>query len=199
MAIVILVPIFLLVIYFFSFIFSPFDYALSGFKYGKKEEAINRKFWQEVHQIPQLRVTNFMLWEGDSLVTAQIEGKGEVRFWYGINGVPRLNYVGGYNTESVCFYVNSSGEKTAYAFHTSLYLGSPNEFAKWFPFEINNLKDMVDKYDFLLDSIFSLPVNPEMVNFKDKYSKRKVVKESNPDFILKKNFRSKEVWCDLYR
>ena len=75
------------------------------------EKQIDIKFHKEILKVPQLKVVSFKLWEGDSIVQAEIEKKGIIMFWYGIDGVPRIDSIGHYSTSYECFYVNSKGEK----------------------------------------------------------------------------------------
>lgn len=174
-------------------------FALWSFKNSQAEKIIDQRFHQEVAQVPQLKVKNFMLWEGDSMVTAEVENKGEVRFWYGKDGIPRIDSLGQHSTSYTCFYVDENGKKTGYAFDTDLVLDKEAKYGKWFPFQVNNLKDLVEKYDSISAILATFPKNPETIPFEDSWGKRDVIKNSNPDFVLKQQFRGKEVWCDLYQ
>lgn len=151
------------------------------------EFIIDKKFHTEVRNIPQMTVTKFMLWEGDSMVNLNIEGKGPVSFWYGINGVPRIQAIGPYPIPFVCFYVDNQNKKIGYAYDTALVLDKNTKlYEKWFPFQVNNLQDLVDKYDEIIRVLGTFPKDPEMVEFEDKtWGKRLVVKNPNPDFILR--------------
>src|SRR4051812_35649170 len=59
-----------------------------GYQDARDEKIIEKKFHTEIKKYPQITVKNFKLWEGDSMVTLALKGKGEVSFWYGVEGVP---------------------------------------------------------------------------------------------------------------
>ena len=101
------------------------------------------------------------------MVTVDVENKGEVRFWYGKDGVPRIDNLGQYSTFYTCFYVDKNGKKTDYAFDTGLVLNKEGEYAKWFNFQVNNLKDLVEKYDSISAVLATFPKNPETIPFED--------------------------------
>ena len=174
-------------------------FAIWNYKNNQTEKLIDQKFHQEVAQVPQLKVKNFMLWEGDSMVTIDIKNKGEVRFWYGKDGVPRIDSLGQYSTSYTCFYVDKSGKKTEYAYDTGLVLDKDKKYAKWFNFQVNSLKDLVDKYDLVTSVLTTFPKNPATIPFEDSWGKREVIEQSNPNYTLKQQFRGKEVWCDLHQ
>jgi len=132
-------------------------------------------------------------------VTAEVENKGEVRFWYGLNGLPRIENIGPYSTTYYCFYVDSLGKKIGYAYDIDLDLDKGGAFAKWFPFQIHNLKDLVENYNNILGVVATFPKNPETVPFEDSWGKRTVIKQSNPNFTVKQQSQGKEVWCDLFQ
>lgn len=176
------------------------SYALFwNLKNNQTEKHIDQAFHQEVAQVPQIKVKSFRLWEGDSMVQADIENKGEVKFWYGQNGVPRIDSISSYTTLYDCFFVNIKGQKTDYAFTTGLVLDKESKYKKWFPFEVNTLKDLVDKYDSIIRILHTFPKKPEMIPFGDSWGKRQVVKQSDPTYILTQQLRGKEVVCDLFQ
>ncbi len=162
------------------------------------ETYIDRKFHQEAAQIPQIKVTSFKLWEGDSLVQADIENKGSVRFWYGRDGVLRIESVSTYTTFYDCFFINN-GQKTGYAFSTNLVLNKESKFKKWFPFEVNNLKDLVEKYDAIVTILRIFPQKGVMTTLEDRSGKRPILKQSNPDYVLTQQYNGKNVVCDLFQ
>lgn len=152
----------------------------------RDEEIIDKKFHAEVAAIPQIKVNRFFLWEGDSHADITIANKGSVFFWYGKDGVPRIEGIGSYPIPFVCYYVDTQGNKTNYAYNMPLVLDKKTTlYKKWFLFEVNNLNDLVSRYDDIIQALNTLPKNPEMVDFKDSWGKRSVVKNPNPNFILK--------------
>lgn len=150
----------------------------------KAEKIIDQKFHQEVSQIPQLKIKSFQLWDGDSMVRAEIENKGEVFFWYGLDGVPRLEVVGPYSTLYPCFYIDGNAKIRS---NTSqpLVLGNNSQFTKWFPFEVNSLRNLVEKYDEIIAALKTFPTNTKTEMFQSNYT-------------LKQQLNGKELWCDLY-
>lgn len=163
------------------------------------ESIIDKKFHQEVSTISQIKVKRFMLWEGDSMVDLDIQDRGVVSFWYGIGGVPIIQAIGLYYIPFVCFYVDNQGNKTGYAYDTLLGLDKNNKYQKWFPFQVNNLQDLVDKYDEIIRVLETFPKNPEMVEFEDKtWGTQRVLKNPNPNFTLIDRYKGKDIACDLY-
>lgn len=173
-------------------------FKIKAYKDSQIEKQIDLKFHQEVVQIPQMKIKSFKLWEGDSIVEAEIENKGSVMFWYGKDGVPRIERIGSYSTSYDCFYVNDKGEKKSYAFTTGLVLDSNSNFGKWFPFKVHNLKDLAEKYDSIVQVLDRFPKNPAEVNFKDNWGERQVLKESDLEYTLTQELHGKKVQCDLF-
>jgi hypothetical protein len=193
-------PIYLGIIFLLTFIFVTL-LLLGGAKevrYFFEERYIDKKFHEEVSQIPQMKITFFNLWEGDSMVTAKIEGKGEVKFWYDVSGVPRIDSIGNHSTSYACFFVDENGKKVKYAFDQSLVLNKEGKFLKWFPFQVESLQELADKYDDIVAVVQTLPHDPQRVPFEDSSGSREVIKESKPNFTLKDHYKGKELWCDLY-
>ncbi len=164
------------------------------------ESIIDKKFHAEIANIPQIKVTKFMLWEGDSIVTLEVQNKGSVSFWYGRDGVPRIEGIEPYSIPFVCFYVDNQGSKLSYAYDFPLDLGKNTKvYEKWFRFKVNNLHDLVDKYDSIIQVLNTFPKNPEMTDFYDKkWGKHSVVKNPDPEFILRDKYAGKSIACDLY-
>ena len=131
--------------------------------YAIKEGIVDKKFHKEVLQVPQVNVTFFNLWEGDARVNAEIKDKGFVAFWYGTDGVPRIVRIKKFLTEFECFNVDGEGNKIGYGHTRNLELVKNSKFKQWFPFEVNNLKDLVNKYDEIVQILDTFPKNPEMV------------------------------------
>jgi len=184
----------ILILGFYSYFFVYLD-----FKYKQDEKIIDQKFHQEILRVPQMKITSFQLWEGDSMVTAEIENKGEVKFWYGLDGVPRIDNIDGHSTMYTCFYVDPNGKKIGYAYDTELSLKNNGQFTKWFPFEINNLSGLVERYDEIEKVLVSFPVISETVPFKDMTGERQVLEKSDPNFVVKQQLFGREVWCDLHQ
>lgn len=164
-----------------------------------EEKIIQNKFQQEIAQVPELSVKSFKLWEGDSIVVAEVKNKGEVQFWYGENGIPRLDRINGTTTSYDCFFVNEKGEKIGYVFTKGLILNEGSAFKKWFPVEINNLQDLVHNYDQVVAVLHTFPRNSTFKAFEDSWGTRDVLVTSNPDFTVIEQYRGKTVYCDLFR
>ncbi|GEM_PF-4166831 len=188
--------------------------------YKYDESRIDKKFHAEVSAIPQIRVDRFNLFDGDSMVNITIANKGSVSFWYGTDGVPRITGIEPYAIPFVCFYVDNQGNRTSYAYDSPLVLDKNTKlYKKWFAFEVNNLHDLVSKYDSIIQVLNTFPKDPEMTDFQDKtWGKRLVIKTPNPEFTAKthsnifyqlislvlmgsltdKSSFGKEIACDLY-
>lgn len=106
------------------------------------EKNIEQRFWNEVQTTPKFSVKLFKLWEGDSIVTGEVKEKGEVRFWYGATGIPRITTIGKRSAEYLCTFDASKRQ-----FSTGLDLSSGSSFIVQYGFEINSLSDLVKKYD----------------------------------------------------
>ncbi len=188
LTILIIIPLLSFVIYF----------RLQGLEDEKLEKIIDQKFHQEASQVPELKVKSFKLWEGDSMVEAEVLDKGTVYFWYGIDGVPHIDRINKYSSSWECFYIDNKGKKTNYAYTRGLVLDKESDFKKWFPFEVNSLKELVQRYDDIQKVLATFPKNPETIPFHDRSGDRDVVKKSNPEFILKDKLKE-NVYCDLFQ
>jgi len=169
------------------------------FVYPSREVEIEKKFNEEIKNNPEIEVEKFMLWEGDSRVTVSIDER-KIIFWYGISGVPRITFIDGYSTDFDCFYVEEDNKKVKYVYSKSLKInsGSNNYFNKWFPFDIDNLNDLVEKNQEIVNQIRTLPINPKLMEFNDKSGKRSILKEPNSDFMIEEYHEGRKVICDLY-
>jgi hypothetical protein len=188
--------IFLLLLVLFASVFVYFK--IWNFKDSQNEKIIDKEFHQEMAKYSEVIVNKFMLWEGDSMVTLDIPGKGEVSFWYGINKVPYIESIADYNTSFNCFNLNQNQEKISYAFNQDLVLNSSNPFRKWFSFQINNISDLITHYNDITKELSLFPVNPTLVAFTDRSGSRKVLKISNYNFIVYPNEKNKSQLCDIY-
>ncbi len=184
----------LLVISFYVFLFFHFESS------KKVEKMIDKKFHEELAQVPELKVEFFQLWDGDSIVHAEVKGKGPVNFWYGERGVPRIVGFGGYQVPGRCLYTDEKGERVKYGFHSMLVLDNDTPYKKWFPFEVNNLRDLVDRYDDIAAVLNKFPTKPEMTSIDiGTGSNQEMVKNPNPDYVLKYQDNGRNVHCDLFR
>ena len=164
----------------------------------KAEKNIGLKFHQEISNIPEIKVNSFKLWEGDSIVDMEILNKGNVHLWYGRNSVPRIDSIGGIGISQVCYYIDRNGTNIGYAGDVSLTLDKDHYYKKWFPFDVLNLQDLVNKYDEIKKVVSTFPKNPETEIFHDKlWGDRYVVKNPDPNFIVYRKIDNKEVACDL--
>lgn len=176
--------------------FAVFEFRL--IKDSFVEKRIERNFYKEVAMLPQITLKSFRLWEGDSMATISIKDKGEVYFWYGIGGVPTIERIGEYGTSFECFYVDSRENKVHAAYSTGLSLGQNGQFTPWFPFEVNSLSDLVEKYDQIIAILQTFPHNPPVIEHKDSWGLRYVLKNPDPKFILKTTHKGRQVQCDLF-
>lgn len=167
-------------------------------KYKYKEKIIDREFHQEVQKLPEIKVKKFKLWEGDSMAELEIANKGTVNIWYGVSKIPQIVTINDFFTSFDCFYVDNNGNKKNYAYTLDLSLEPQSMFSRWFPFQVNSLGDLVNKYEDIINILKTFPQNPPMVNLSDPSGNRKILKSSNPNFEIKTVDRNKPVSCDLY-
>lgn len=162
------------------------------------EKYIEKEFYEEMASLPDVAVERFMLWEGDSWAKLKIKNKGHVSFWYDRDKVPYIDSIDNYSTEFDCFYIDKAGYKEKYAFDLNLKLTNNNYFEKWFSLKVYTIKDLVDRYDQIVEVLNSFPKNPQLVDYNDSSGNRKVLKEPKEDFLVKIKFKNKVVNCDLY-
>lgn len=195
----VVIGIFVLVIFSVGIAFVSITFILIGVLNDRKtEKKIDSKFHQEIANISEIKVNSFKLWEGDSIVNLEILNKGNVHFWYGRNGVPRIDAIGGIGISQVCYYVDRNGTKNGYAGDVSLTLDKDQYYKKWFPFEVLNLQDLVNRYSDISKIVATFPKNPETEIYHDKlWGDRYVVKNPDPNFIVHRKIDNKEVACDL--
>lgn len=175
---------------------------------GIKEKNIAKRFSKEMETTEGLIVENFDTYDCDGWANVQIEGKGKALIFYDENGNVSVRGITSYPTSFVCYYVDSNEKPTRYAGNFVLWLDKDSPYEKWFPFEINNLQDLVLRYDDIVDSMEKLPKNPELVDFEDRFEKRNVLKNYDENFRLywkaspywfdHFNILKKDVACDLY-
>lgn len=170
----------------------------TNYRYSREEKIIEQRFYEETAQLPSITIDRFMLWEGDSMATIDIEGKGSVSMWYGINGIPRIQGIGGLNTETECFYVDGNDNKTKYAHSTSMVITNESDFSRWFSFEVNSLSDLIIHYDDIVSVLGTFPRNVQLVSLTDSFGTREVRAESDSDFIIRKEYLGKPIVCDVF-
>lgn len=163
-----------------------------------KETQIHKKFHEEVAKIPNFEVKSFKLWEGDSIVEIKVKDKGTVRFWYGIDGIPRIDSIDKYSTSYDCFNIDSQGNKQSYAFTKGLVLDKNSIFKQWFPFEVNTLKDLDMRYNDIIKILETFQKNLTKVEYKDNWGIRKVVGQPNSDFAVRPDKNKNDITCYLF-
>lgn len=165
-----------------------------------KEKIIDREFHSDIKQFPDIKIAKFMLWEGDSMVTLDIPNKGRVSFWYGVDRIPRIESIGKYYTNNfTCFKIDNNGKKVNYAYNVGLDLDSQTkEFRKWFPFQVNSIKDLINNYTNIVKILETFPQNPPLIDFNGDSGNRKIRKNPDENFMIKNPYGSKQVVCDLY-
>lgn len=165
--------------------------------YRAESEAID-KFFVELRENPELTVTFFKPIEGRILADLNVEDKGSTKVFYSQYGIEGLYSFNDQFADVDCFYVDENDDKTKYAYTESLRIGKDSEFYKWFPFEIETLRDLVDHYDDVKSSLDSLPHNPPLTDFNDSSGQRQIRAKSDPEFTISKVFNGKSIVCDLY-
>lgn len=174
-----------------------FSFSYSGYKDKQIEKKINDKFHQEVAKLPGVSIRHFLLWEGDSIASIEIKDMGVVDFWYGKDGAPRITGIGEYHTDYVCFYAPGKKDEMSYAYDMPLDLSGDSKYKKWFPFSVNTLSDLVEKYDLITDTLKTFPKYELRTAFEYNWMERKPIDNPDMNYVLKTNHRGQEVWCDL--
>lgn len=164
----------------------------------KIEQVIQKEFYADVKNNPEITVNRFMLWEADSIVDIDIKDKGNVNMRYGDDNVPIISSIGDYSTSYGCYFVDENNKKTESVYSMDLDLSKDSKFRKWFPFEVNTLNDLVARYDDIIAVLKTFPQNPEQVKFNDKSGERYVRKIPDFDFMISTSFNNRPVQCDLY-
>lgn len=167
-------------------------------QYKVREKIITKLFTEDIKQFPEIILTNFTLWEGDSMVSLEIPNKGKINFWYGTDKLPRIDSIDTYDTTYDCFYVDTKGQKTNYVYDMQLILDNQSHFKQWFPFQVISLKDIVEKYDEIIAILKTFPQDPPLIPFEDRYGKRHVRLKPDEKYMIKTAFNGKPVVCDLY-
>jgi hypothetical protein len=163
-----------------------------------KGKIVEKVFWHDIKKYRGVHVEQFAIWEGDGIATLSIAQKGRVSFWYGVDMIPRIESVAQYSTSFDCFYADSKGKKLSYAYSANLDLGKDTQFKKWFPFQVNSLKDLLNHYEDIVAVVNTFPKNPELVKFRDIYGERMVLKNSHTNFVINTKLDGRAVTCDLY-
>lgn len=162
------------------------------------EKRVDIKFHQEIVNVPEVKVDSFQLWEGTSILNAEIKNK-KVFLWYSESGIG-IARIEPYTTSWDCFYIEDEGTRKSYAGGVVLELGKDSPYKKWFPFEVNNLRDLVNKHDQIVKILATFPKNPEMGIFHDRWwGDRQMVKNPNPDFVVHQKIDGKDAICDLFQ
>jgi len=113
---------------------------------------VEQKFNKEASKIPGLRTKVYSIFEGGLSAQIDIPDKGKVQIMYGLLGLEYIRYIGNFDTIFLC-----PEDKTT-AVGLSLRKGS--KFSKWFPFDVNNLEDLVYHYHDILSILNTFPRTP---------------------------------------
>jgi len=111
---------------------------------------VKQKFYAEVNTISGIRVKRFDTFEGMGFGTITILHKGEVTLYYDQNGLPWIRDIGEFDTGFLC------PNNTMYP----LVLTKNNSFWKLFPFQVVNLRQLVNHYDQIISILKTFPKSP---------------------------------------
>lgn len=174
----------------------------------QNEQKINQEFYEEIAKTPGIVVEKFSTFDCDGWADLNINNKGSASIFYSGKGKISIKGVPGYSTSFTCYNIDTDGRPTRYVADLTLQLTEESPYKRWFPFKIESLEDLAVNYDQMIDSLEKLPKNPEMVQFKDSWGDRQIVKNPNPDYRLYTKLPSgwpflpqiltTEVACDLY-
>lgn len=132
-----------------------------------------QKFLKEVATIPEVKGKIRNTFEGGTLADIQIPNKGSVTIMYGLFGLEYIRRVGQYDTVFICPEDKSVG--------IGFGLVKDSKFQKWFPFEVNNLQELVNHYDDIVAILSTFPTSPD------------------PDYTVTASSRlGKQIVCSIY-
>lgn len=120
-----------------------------------QNQYVESKFLKEMASIPEAKGKIRNTFEGGATVNITIPNKGSITVMYGISGIEGIWHIGKYNTAFMC--QDNKGYSIVYPLELSK---NNNRFKKWFPFQINNLKDLVTNYDNIIYILNSFPELP---------------------------------------
>lgn len=162
------------------------------------EKNLSTKFHQEIAKIPEMQPVNFHSsgkYSGQADVRVDIKDKGQVWFDYDEKGMGSIYEIGKYDTLWNCFSNKPDEKREIYNGSEPLYLGKKSHFRKWFPFEVNNLQDLVNKHDAIVAVLDTFPVREPVPG-------RGSTQNPDPNYILYTQRRTEvgsgESTCDLF-
>ena len=131
------------------------------------------KFRSEIATISGINSKIRNTFEGGTLADIQIPNKGTITVVYGIAGLEYITHIDKFDTTFVCPEDQSVG--------IGFSLRKNNKFQKWFPFQVNNLKELVNHYDDIVTVLNTFPHAPD-TNYT----------------IDTKNYQGKKITCSIY-
>lgn len=119
-------------------------------------KTVKAKLYKELTQFPEIQLYQEPWWDkGELHVWTQIKDKGTVIFWYTKNGAINgfLQY-GDYFPDVNCV-------ATTAEYSTFFNIAKDHEFKQLFPYEINTIKDIIDRYDQTIQIFSTLTKKPQ--------------------------------------
>lgn len=112
-----------------------------------------QKFINEIASIPETTGKIRNTFEGGTLADIEIFNKGSVTVMYGLFGLEYVRHIDKFDTVFICPENTSIG--------IGFGLGKNSKFKKWFPFEVNNLQELVNRYDDIVAVLDTFPTSPD--------------------------------------
>lgn len=112
-----------------------------------------QKFIKEMTSIPGAKGIIRNTFEGGTLADIEIPNKGRVTIMYGLLGLEYIRHIGNFDTTFICPEDDGIG--------VGFGLGKNSKFQKWFPFEVNNIKELVNHYDDIVTILKTFPTSPD--------------------------------------
>jgi len=112
----------------------------------------NQKFSKEISAIPRIKTKIISTFEGAVSAQIEIPNKGNIDLIYGIQGLEYIRHIGKFDTTFIC----PENQTVGVVFN----LGRGSKFQKWFPFQVNNLQELVNHYDDIVAVLKTFPNSP---------------------------------------
>ncbi|MBP9702235.1 hypothetical protein KBD69_00970 [Candidatus Woesebacteria bacterium] len=140
-----------------------------------QDQYAEQKFSKEASTIPGIKTKIISVFEGGVSAQIEIPEKGTVDVLYGIQGLEYVLKIRDFDTRFMC-----PEDATVGAF---LNLRKKSNFKKWFPFQVNNLQQLINHYDDITAILETFPHSPD-----PNYT---IITSSRP-------FRKNDMICSIY-
>ena len=118
-----------------------------------QDQYSEQKFINEIINIPEASGKIRNTFEGGTLADIEILNKGSITVMYGLFGLEYVRHIDKFDTVFICPENPSIG--------IGFGLGKNSKFKKWFPFEVNNLQELINRYDDIVAVLDTFPTSPD--------------------------------------